>query len=220
MGRVSGLPTAFAQAPMRTIRPQDAATVYAHPGTQLARLVRRGLLHKVAVGYYVVVPQEHVGSDWRPIMEAAAAGIASAAVGPGRAVLMGLSAARLHDVVPRALGTAIVAVPDDRRDVVLRDRDGVVHFVQRDTEMLDAELMVTELGECLVTRAEQTVLDLAHRPGLGHAEPDAHAAIVALLPRCDEQVLQRLAGQQRLRAALARARRLTPGGAGMTLGTA
>ena len=205
--RRTGLPVEFAQAPMRTVRTADAATVYAHPGTQMARLARLGLLHKVAVGYYVVVPQERIGTDWRPTIEAAAAGVATAALGAGRAVLMGISAGRLHNVVPRALGIAIVAVAGDRRDIVLRDRDGLVHFVQRDTDVLDAELMTTDLGQCLVTTAEQTVLDLAHRPNLGHVAEEAHAAIVALLPRCSEETLERLAGQQRLRAALTRVRR-------------
>ena len=205
--RRTGLPVEFAQAPMRTVRPADAAGVYAHPGTQMVRLDRLGLLHKVAVGYYVVVPQDRIGTDWRPTIEATAAGVATAALGAGRAVLMGVSAARLHNVVPRALGMAIVAVPDDRRDLKLRDRDGLVHFVERDTDVLDAELKTTDLGQCLVTTAEQTVLDLAHRPNLGHVVEEAHAAIAALLPRCDEETLERLAGEQRLGAALARVRR-------------
>lgn len=205
--RRTGLPVEFAQAPMRTVRTADAAAVYAYPGTQMVRLERLGLLHKVAVGYYVVVPQDRIGADWRPTIEATAAGVATAALGAGRAVLMGVSAARLHNVVPRALGIAIVAVPDDRRDIVLRDRDGLVHFVQRDTDVLDAELMTTDLGQCLVTTAEQTVLDLAHRPNLGHVADEAHAAIAALLPRCNEETLERLAGEQRLRAALTRVRR-------------
>lgn len=205
--RRTGLPVEFAQAPMRTVRTADARVVYAHPGTQMARLERLGLLHRVAVGYYVVVPQDRVGADWRPTIEAAAAGIATAAVGAARAVLMGLSAARMHTAIPRALGIAIVAVPDDRRDITLRDRDGVVHFVQRNPDLLDAERMTTELGQCLVTTPEQTVLDLAHRPGLGHSENEARAAIATLLPRCDGRTLDRLAGEQRLRAALARVRR-------------
>lgn len=207
--RRTGVPVEFAQAPLRTVRTADAATVYAHPGTQMARLERLGLLHKVAVGYYVVVPQERVGTDWRPTIEAAAAGVAAAAVGVGRAVLMGLTAARMHDVLPRALGIAIVAVPDDRRDLVLRDRVGRVHFVKRVTDALAAELMATDLGTCLVTTPEQTVLDLAHRPDLGHAKDEAQTAIAALLPRCDDQTLERLAGEQRLKAALTRVRRGT-----------
>jgi predicted transcriptional regulator of viral defense system len=204
--RRTGLPVEFAQAPMRTVRTADAGAVYAHPGTQMARLQRLGLLHKVAIGYYAVVPPDRIGTDWRPTIEAAAAGIAAAAAGAGRAVLMGVSAARLHNVIHRALGTAIVAIPDDRRDITLRDRDGVVHFIQRDTDLLDAELMATELGQCLVTTPEQTVLDLAHRPTLGHAPREARDAITALLPRCNDRTLERLAGAQRLRAALTRIR--------------
>jgi len=208
--RRTGLPVEFVRAPMRTVRTADAGAVYAHPGTQMVRLERLGLLHKVAVGYYVVVPQEHVGTGWRPTIEAAAAGVGTAAVGAGRAVLMGVSAARLHHVVPRVLGMAIVAVPDDRRDVVLRDRDGLVHFVQRNTDVMEAELMTTDLGPCLVTTAEQTVLDLAHRPNLGYVSAEARAAIAALLPLCDEGTLERIAGEQRLRAALTRVRRGAP----------
>ena len=58
--------------------------------------------------------------------------------------------------------------------------------------------MTTDLGQCLVTTAEQTVLDLAHRPNLGNVVDEAHAAIAALLPRCNEETLERLAGEQRL----------------------
>jgi hypothetical protein len=119
---------------------------------------------------------------------------------------MGVSAARMHNAIPRALATAIVAVPTDRRDIDLRDRDGTVHFVQREVDRLEAELMVTELGQCLVTTPEQTILDLAHRPALGHAENEARSAISALLARCDDSVLERIAGSQRLGAALSRVR--------------
>jgi predicted transcriptional regulator of viral defense system len=205
--RRGGIPVEIAQAPMRTIRPADAGAVYAHPRAQVARLERLGLLHKVATGYYVVVPQDRVGLGWTPTIEAAAAGIATAAVGPGKAILMGVTAARLHNAIPRALAIAIVAAPERRHDIVLRDGNGVIHFVQRDTSVLDAELMPTELGQCLVTTPEQTVLDLAHHPGLGHAPQEAWAAIAALLPRCDAETLERIANEQRLGAALARARR-------------
>lgn len=205
--RRRGLPVELAQAPMRTIRTGDAAAVYAHPGTQMARLERLGLLHKVALGYYVVVPQDRIGTGWRPTVEAAAAGIAAAAIGVNEIVLMGITAARMHNVVPRTLAVAIVAAPTWRRPISLRDRDAVIHFVQRDTGALDAELMTTELGQCLVTTPEQTALDLAHRPDLGAAPQEANAAAAALLPRCDEATFERIAAEQRLGAALARLRR-------------
>lgn len=204
--RRKGVPVEFAQRPMRALRPVDAATVYAHPRAQIARLERNGLLHRLATGYFVVVPQDRIGMPWRPDLETAAAAIAVTAVGSDAAVLMGVSAARMHGAIPRALAVAVVAVPEWRHPVQLRDRDdATVQFVQRDTGQLDAERMTTDLGGCLVTTIEQTVLDLAHRPTLGHAEPEALAAIKTLMPRCDPQRLARLADEQRLGAALARA---------------
>jgi hypothetical protein len=173
----------------------------------MARLERLGLLHKVAVGYYVVVPQEHVGGTWRPTVEAVAGGIAAAAFGLNQIVLMGISAARLHGVLPRALAVGTVAVPTWRRPIALADRDAVIRFVERDTAVLDAEMMATDLGQCLVTTPEQTVLDLAHRPDLGNAAGEVETAIVTLLPRCDNANLDRIAAEQRLVAALGRVRR-------------
>jgi len=67
--------------------------------------------------------------------------------------------------------------------------------------------VTTELGQCLVTTPEQTVLDLAHRPDLGHVAEEVQAAITALLPRCDQRTLERIAAEQRLKAALGRVRR-------------
>ena len=90
---------------------------------------------------------------------------------------MGVSAARLHNVVPCALGIAIVAVPGDRRDIVLRDRDGLVHFVERDTDVLDAELMTIDLGQCLVTRAARGLNQLpSSSTGVGETVPPSTGA--------------------------------------------
>src|SRR6478735_431388 len=100
--RSTPVPARLAQAPLRTIRPRDAAEIYAHPRPQLARLVERGLVHRLADGYYVVVPQDMVGRNWIPSLEIAAAGIASAIYGADNIVVMGVSAARLHGVIPRA----------------------------------------------------------------------------------------------------------------------
>lgn len=200
-----GVPASFARRPLRTVRPVDAAEQYAQPRQQLARLARNGVLHRVANGFYVVVPQDQVGLPWLPALEAVAAGIAAADFGPRDAVLMGISAARLHGAIPRALAAAVVAVPRQRARVRLRDRPGTVMFVQRRTDRLDAEMLPTELGRALVTTVEQTVLDLAHRPGLGDAEDEVPAAIRALLPRCERDRLDELAAEQRLRAARDRA---------------
>ncbi|WP_019928614.1 type IV toxin-antitoxin system AbiEi family antitoxin [Nocardia sp. BMG111209] len=199
------LPVDLARFQLRTVRPQDAACVYAHPRPELARLTARGLLHRVANGYYIVVPQAEVGRPWMPGLEAAAAGIGSAIYGADRAVVMGVSAARLLGAIPRALATAVIAVPRQHKPIALTDRLATVRFVRRDTELLDAERVETTLGPALVTTPEQTLLDLARRPGLGNAETDVPAAVTALFRDSDPQRLAELARSQRLGAALRRA---------------
>jgi predicted transcriptional regulator of viral defense system len=205
--RTTPLPAGLATAPLRTIRARDASATYAHPGPELARLTDRGLLHRVAAGYYVVVPQDMVGRRWLPDLEAAAAGIASAIYGPESAILMGISAARVLGAIPRALATATVAVPKQHRPITLNDRSAVVQFVKRDTDMLDAERIQTPLGPALVTTPEQTALDLAHRPELGNAEVEVPAAIAALYQRSDRERMKVIAVEQRLTASMHRAER-------------
>ena len=150
------------------------------PAAEVARLHERGLLHRHADGYYVVVPPAMVGRGWLPSLETAAAGIASAIYGPDDIVVMGVSASRLHGAIPRALATATVAVPAQHRPIALSDRAAVVRFIKRNTHGVDAERYDTELRPTLVTTPEQTILDLAHRPELGDAEIDVPTAVAAL----------------------------------------
>ncbi|WP_256977042.1 type IV toxin-antitoxin system AbiEi family antitoxin domain-containing protein [Rhodococcus sp. RS1C4] len=117
---------------------------------------------------------------------------------------MGVSAARLHGAIPRTLATAVVAVPTRHDPIRLADRPAVVRFVVRDTARLDAERIDTELGPVLVTTAEQTVLDLVKRPGLGDAEGEVWPAVEQLHRRCDPEVLAELAGAQKMRTTLLR----------------
>lgn len=194
---------------MRTFRTADAEIAYPHPAPQLRRMERLGTLHRLAHGYYTVVPQDQVGADWMPALEAAAAGIAAACFRPTRAPLMGVSAARMHGALPRALGTAIVAAPTQHEAIALLDRPAAVRFVKRDTALLDVETVATELGRALITSVEQTVLDLARKPSLNVAEDQISDAVRALLARCDPELLDDIAGRQRLRSALERAQRLT-----------
>nr|WP_271213489.1 type IV toxin-antitoxin system AbiEi family antitoxin [Rhodococcus wratislaviensis]GLK40600.1 hypothetical protein GCM10017611_74750 [Rhodococcus wratislaviensis] len=201
----TAVPAALARRPLRTFRPQDATDVYAHPRPELARLVTRGVLHRAAPGYYIVTPPEQVGLPWIPNLEATAAGIAAAIYGPDHAIVMGISAARLHNVIPRALATAVVAVPRRHRTITLTDRTANIRFLRRDTPELDAERLNTPLGPALVTTPEQTVLDLARWPALGDAENEIPAAVTSLYLRSDRERLTTLAAEQGLTAALARA---------------
>ena len=198
---MTGIPPELARVPFGVIRPADAASVYAHPRTQVARLVERGLLHPLASGYYALVPRALVGADFRPTLEAAAYGVAASSYGADEVLLMGLSAARMHGAVPRALSVAVVAVPVQRRPLRLSDRSADVLFVRRDTRRLDGQRMRSDLGSLLVTGVEQTVLDLAHRPGIGRAPAEAQEAAASLYGRCDSELLAELATQQRLEAA-------------------
>lgn len=203
--RETPLPSALARAPLSTLRPRDAASTYAAPRAEFARLVDAGVLHRLARGYFAVVPRSQIGRRWLPELEAAAAGIGAATFGADHAILMGVSAARVHGAIPRALASAVVAVGRQHRPIALLDRPAVVTFVKRDTDSLDAELMETSLGAALVTTPEQTLLDLARRPGLGDADVDVPGAVAALYRSSDPGRLAQLAGEQRLGAALSRA---------------
>ncbi len=203
--RSTVLPSELWRSPLRTLRPQDLAGIYAQPRPEIARLVDRGVLHRVAHGYYIIVPPDYVGRTWLPGLEAAAAGIASSIYGPDQAIVMGISAARVLGAVPRALATAVVAVPGQHRPIALTDRSAQVRFVRRDTEALDAERVETQLGPVLVTTPEQTVLDLARRPELGNAAAEVRPAIETLYRRSDSARLAQLATDQRRGAALRRA---------------
>ncbi|MBV9871939.1 MAG: hypothetical protein JO214_15090 [Frankiaceae bacterium] len=204
--RASGLPAPLARTPFGVLRPVDAAAVYSRPRQEFQRLTERGILHRLATGYYAVVPPQAQDRMWLPTLEAAAYGIAAADYGPTRAILMGLSAARSHGAVPRALAVAAVAVEKNRPLLSLADRDATVRFVRRDTTRLHAERLSTDMGTALVTTIEQTLLDLAHRPNLGMVPAEAQDAVRALWARAAAEELERIAGEQRLRAALKRAR--------------
>lgn len=192
-----------ARAPLRTIRTAELALEYAHPRQEVREFERRGLLHRLAHGIYCTIPSESDPATWRPTLEAATAAVATALYGDRVPVLTGLTAARVHRALPRAIGTGYVAVPTPRRPLRLADRDGDVRFVMRDVATLDAVLAQTDLGPTLVTTPEQTVLDLARNDPRAE-DIDAREAIAALWPECDPAVLEEIAVRQRMRATLGR----------------
>lgn len=206
--RATPLPPALARAPLGILRPRDAADTYAAPRAEFARLADAGVLHRLARGYFVIVPRTQIGRVWLPELEPAAAGVGASTFGPDHAILMGVSAARVHGAIPRALASAVVATPRQHRPIVLLDRPAVITFVKRDTDSLDAELIETSLGAVLVTTPEQTLLDLVRRPGLGDAEVDALEAATTLYRSSDRGRLTQLAREQRLGAALGRVEKL------------
>lgn len=208
-GRQAGLPPELAQAPLRTVRPRDV-TVYAHARPQLARLAESGLLHRLASGFYAIVPQDRVGGSWLPSLEGAAAGIAAAEFGVGRYALMGMTAARLHHTVARAVAVASVAAPRRREPLRLTDRPATIRFFVRDIDAMHVEMLQSDMGGCLVATPEQTVLDLAHLGAAEGLQQEAQSAIQALLPRCDREILDEIAAGQRLKRALNRVLKMEP----------
>lgn len=120
---------------------------------------------------------------------------------------MGVSAARYHGAVPRAISVAVVAVPKQRPR--LASRFGAVLFVKRDVTRLDVERVDTQVTSGWVTTVEQTLLDLAARPALGSlAESDVVLAVRALGARADWNLVRQLARTQHRPAALTAAIRL------------
>jgi predicted transcriptional regulator of viral defense system len=186
----------------RVLRPVDAAEVYANPRAEFARLERGGVLHRLAPGLYAAVPDDAIGRAWLPPLEAAALAIAATGGHADRVALMGVSAARVHAAIPRALGVAVVAVEHHRHTLRLTDRDAEIHFVRRKVAGLDLQRHRTELGQGWVTTAEQTLLDLIARPDLGGVPDAAKAAITALIPCVDVDLVTQLAAAQRRRRAL------------------
>lgn len=142
---------------------------------------------------------------WRPEVEAVALALAVADYGPQQTSLMGPSAARVHGALPRAVATAVVAVP--RQRPALATAYGHLVFVERHVENLEVEPTRTALVTGFVTTVEQTMLDLAHRPALGGLTAEqASEAVRTLALRADWEETLQLARRQRLHAAYRRAR--------------
>jgi len=204
----TGLPPELARLSPGVIRPRDVAHVYTNPRADLRRLARAGLLLRLATGYYARVPQHRIGDAiWRPDIHAAGLGIAQADYGIDDAALVHVSAARRLGAIPREIASAIVAVPKQRPD--LNVLGGHILFVKRDVASLDVQRTDTELGPGWTTTAEQTLLDLATARGRRLAEQAVvDEAIRSLGSTVDWDLVDQLAGQQRKRAGVVRARAL------------
>ncbi len=186
----------------RVLRPVDAEHIYSNPRAEFARLEQAGALHRLAPGLFAAVPDDRVGKEWRPPLEAVALGAAGTGGHAATSALMGISAARIHGAIPRALNGAVVAVKRHRNALQLTDRKATVLFVRRDVARLDVQRHRTELGQGWITTIEQTLLDLIARPELGDLPDAAREAVAALIPRADMALLRDLAAQQRRRRAL------------------
>ncbi len=174
-------------------------------GKELRRLADAGALLRLAHGYYALVPEARRGDEgaWRPEVEAAALAIATADYGVERVALIGPSAARLHGCYPRALSTAVVAVPSQRpiRETIA----GNVKFVVRDVSKLDLVRVDTELTRGWMTSIEETLLDLSGDWPRWPISETARAEMLELLAaQASNEMLNEIVGRSRNGAALSR----------------
>lgn len=199
----------IAARPMRAVRPADLEGVYVNPRAVLAKQAATGKVHKVARGVFVAPPDTVADPvRWRPGFEAAAGAVGTAIFGPDAVVVVGMTAARMLRVVPRAHAAADLAVAARHRPIDLTDRaHGLVRFVTRDIHALDTRPMTTELGTMRVTTPEQTLVDLA--ADTNGDDTDARDAMGALARRVTWDMVYAIAAHQRgARKALPRLRAL------------
>lgn len=150
-------------------------------------------------------PREELGNpSWRPPIEELALGLGITDHGEDAVVLMGLSAARLHGVVPRAHAVGWLAVEVSRRPLDA-GRYGMVTFITRTVQALDTVRVRTELADGWMTSVEQTIIDLARHPRYGGGQDLADTAIRALWSKAAVPLVDELAQSQRGTAAIGRA---------------
>ncbi|MFM7145170.1 MAG: hypothetical protein ACKOW5_02410 [Actinomycetales bacterium] len=199
------MPTGALLKPTLVITGRSAAQVYAQPAAELKRLTDAGATIKIARGFYAAVPIGKESASWLPSIEDLAAGLASAVYGPGKGVLWGLSAARVHGALARAIATAHAFGPTQHRPVALVPRPGQVQFRKRNPQRLDIDYFDTELGPGLVTSVAQTILDLSTREFEGDADLRMEA-VRNLMNVVDLEELSEVATRVRGLAAMKRAR--------------
>lgn len=206
MSRSLSIPEELLRRSNRVVRPRDLEGLYAIPSQEVQRLAARGVLLHLAHGYYAVPPLAWMGDQaWVPEVEAVAWGIAAADHRTANVAIVGISAARVLGLVPRALHGAVVAVPVRRRP--LTTVAGSVHFSHRTVDHLETQVWRSELGNGRVSTAEQALLDVAGRPSeAGVAMSTATEALQALSLEADWGHVLNLAHAQGSLPAYRRAR--------------
>ena len=163
MSRSISIPEQLLRRSNRVVRPRDLKDMYAIPTQEVQRLAARGVLLHLAHGYYAVPPSAWIGDrSWVPEIEAVALGIAAADHQVDAVAVVGISAARVLGHVPRALRSAVIAVPVRRR--FLTTSAGRVYFWRRSVDLLETQVWRSELVQGRVSTVEQALLDVADRP--------------------------------------------------------
>ena len=204
MSRSISIPEQLLRRSNRVVRPRDLKDLYTMPSQEVQRLAARGVLLHLAHGYYAVPPLAWMGDQsWVPEVEAVALGVAAADSQVNDVAIVGISAARVLGFVPRALRSAVVAVPVRRRP--LTTVAGRVHFWNRNADRLETQVWRSELGQGRVSTIEQALLDLADRPQ--QAEVTVNTAEEALRSLSLEADWDHVADLARIQGALPAYRR-------------
>lgn len=181
---------AIRSGPLGAVDARALELDYVNPRKALADGVADGRLHRVARGIYMARPRTAT-DRWKPTIETAAVAVGALRMGQ-EIPLMGMSAARLHNALPRAINRAWLAAPRTHRPVQLCD-GGVVQFVtRRGLGDLDVEKVATDLGAVTVTTVEQTILDLMRRWGADGMEGEIEPVVRALADQTDFKGVARL----------------------------
>lgn len=204
---MSGVPAEALLSHTLMLTGRSALGVYAQPAAELARLTRNGAAIKLARGFYAAVPVGKSAESWLPSLESTAAGIANAIYGVGTGAIWGLSAARVHGALPRALSVGYAMGPTQHGVVDLIARSGHVEFRCRDTRRLELEYFDTDLGPGLMTSIAQTILDLSSSDFKESGDPRSEA-VRNLVAMVEPSELDDLAQRVRGKAALGRVRQL------------
>lgn len=206
MSRSISIPESILRRSTRVLRPRDLDAVYANPSQEVRRLESKGALMRLTHGYYAVPPSEWLGDPaWVTEVEAVALGVAAADHKPTGVAIVGISAGRVLGFVPRALGTAVVAVPVRRRPIATRV--GQIHFWKRTVDGLETQVWRSELGQGRVSTVEQALLDLADRPERGGVTlATAQEALRNLASAADWERVRALAAAQKAEPAYRRVR--------------
>ncbi len=192
-----------ARAPLRTVRWEDIAARTPNAARTLARLVDIGALTRIARGVYVAPPGGADGRTWKPALEVAALALGTARFGQRQVALTGIGAARFWQAIPRAIAETTLAVPVPGRHPVALDTGGLVRFVHRDLDRIDATLEATVLGDALIATPAQTLYDLLADRRRGPLAAEAGEAIANLTRRIDVADLADIAaGAQRVPSAV------------------
>lgn len=188
---------AIERAPLRTVRLKALDEFGPTIWRILDRLTEQGAVKRLTHGIYTVPPDGQDARRWKPPIEEAGIAVAVARFGARQAAMTDITAARHWAAVPRAVGTATIAVPRAGYAPVILDDGGTVRFIPRKLDELDLVLEQIGPGNALVTTPAQTLFDLLMKPGRADMHDEAIHAAENLRPRVKATDLQDIVDRAR-----------------------